>query len=132
MTTEERLEGKFRDAIQESERSLLIHNLNMGNNPILNQETMLNKVTADLIAKATAAEDAKLQTNSGNIPSVSVIESIDDFLSVVNQMEFFGKVTKPCKVPGKNATFYTIPVKLRFKERERETGPRSYSGTFVR
>jgi hypothetical protein len=118
MTTEEKLEGKFREAIKESERSLLLHNLNMGNAPILNQETMLPNVMADLIAKATAAEDAKLHTEGSNLPSVSVIESIDDVLSVVNQMEFFGKVTKPCKIPGKNATFYTIPVKLRFKDRD--------------
>jgi hypothetical protein len=118
MTTEEKLEGKFKEAIKESERSLLLHNLNMGNAPILNQETMLTKVTADLIARATAAEDAKLHTEGSNLPSASVIESIDDVLSVVNQMEFFGKVTKPCKIPGKNATFYTIPVKMRFKDRD--------------
>jgi hypothetical protein len=118
MTTEEKMESKFREVIKESERSLLIHNLNMGNTPILNQETMTTKVTADLIAKATAVEDARSSTDSGNLPSVSVIDSIDDVLSVVNQMEFFGKVTKPCKVPGKNAAFYTIPVKMRFKDRD--------------
>jgi hypothetical protein len=36
-------------------------------------------------------------------------------------MEFYGSKTVPCKIPGKislNGTYYTIPVKLMFKDRK--------------
>jgi len=46
---------------------------------------------------------------------------VDDVLSQVVRMEFFGSKTAPCKNPAdksSNAKFYTIPVKFMFKDRK--------------
>jgi len=48
-------------------------------------------------------------------------EFVDDLLSQVTKMEFFGTKTAPCKYPGDsnlNSKFYTIPVKLMFRDRK--------------
>jgi hypothetical protein len=118
-TTEQvRAELRFKDAIRESEKAILLHNLNMGNAPMLNPDSMNTKVTADLISKAAETESSRTGNNNTGRPSQGIIDSLDDLISVATNMEFFGKVTKPCKIPGKNATFYTIPVKLKFKDRD--------------
>jgi hypothetical protein len=46
---------------------------------------------------------------------------VDDILSQVVRMEFFGSKTSPCKNPADkslNGKFYTVPVKFMFKDRK--------------
>jgi hypothetical protein len=46
---------------------------------------------------------------------------VDDIISQVVRMEFFGSKTAPCKFPNdkaRNGEFYTVPVKLVFKDRK--------------
>jgi hypothetical protein len=45
---------------------------------------------------------------------------VDDVISQVNRMEFFGSKTAPCKFPKdslRNGSFFTVPVKMVFKDR---------------
>jgi hypothetical protein len=105
----------FAKAVKEAERSLLIFNLDMGQQPIMNPATMSAKVTVGLLDKK--ADHEKKDRNNHTRESR---EFVDDILSQVVKMDFFGKKTGPCKIPGKpelNGCFYTIPVKLTFKDR---------------
>ena len=105
----------FVKAVKEAERSLLIFNLDMGQSPIMNPNTISTKVTLSLLDLAAA----KAGLNKGEHTPDSR-ELVDDITSQVVRMEFFGTKTAPCKFPGDsslNGTFYTIPVKLVFKDR---------------
>jgi hypothetical protein len=121
VSEEAKKSAKFREAIRESESSILLHGLNMGNSPILNPDTMCTKVTSDLISKAAACEEKISKRNNRGIPSQGVVDTLDDLMSMVKHMDFFGKVTKPCRVPGNpelNNTYYSIPVRMRFQDRD--------------
>jgi hypothetical protein len=105
----------FAKAVKEAARSLLIFNLDMGQTPIMNPSTMSAKVTVGLLDKKADHEDTDRNTHTRESR-----EFVDDILSQVVKMDFFGKKTGPCKIPGKpelNGNFYTIPVKLTFKDR---------------
>jgi hypothetical protein len=121
VSEEAKKSAKFREAIRESESSILLHGLNMGNSPILNPDTMCTKVTSDLINKAAVCEEKVSKRNNRGIPTQGVIDTLDDLMSMVKHMDFFGKVTKPCRVPGNpelNNTYYSIPVRMRFQDRD--------------
>jgi hypothetical protein len=106
----------FNSAIKEAERSLLIFNLNMGQSPCLNSTTISNKVTSCLLSLACKAEGS-----AEGAPSTAAKEIVDDILGMVTKMDLFGTKTAPCKIPGKpseNGSFFTVPVKLMFKDRK--------------
>jgi hypothetical protein len=105
----------FNAAIKDAERSLLIFNLNMGQFPCMNPTTISNKVTSCLLALACKAEGS-----ADGSPSTAAKEIVDDVLGMVTKMDLFGTKTAPCKIPGKpseNGSFFTVPVKLMFKDR---------------
>jgi hypothetical protein len=105
----------FNSAIKEAERSLLIFNLNMGQFPCLNPNTISNKVTSCLLSLAVKAEGS-----ADGAPSTAAKDIVDDILGMVTKMDLFGTKTAPCKIPGKpaeNGSFFTVPVKLMFKDR---------------
>jgi hypothetical protein len=107
--------SQFSKAIKDAERSILIFNLDMGQSPIMNPSTMSAKVTVALLDKK-----AEFEEQDKNNHSRESREFVDDILSQVVKMDFFGKKTGPCKIPGKpelNGKFFTIPVKLMFKDR---------------
>jgi hypothetical protein len=105
----------FVKAVKEAERSLLIFNLDMGQSPIMNPNTISTKVTIsllNLVAEKTGLEKGNHTQDARDL--------VDDIMSQVVRMEFFGSKTSPCKFPGDsslNGTFYTVPVKLVFKDR---------------
>ncbi len=50
-----------------------------------------------------------------------VREIADDIMSMVQNMTFFGSATSPCKNPSnssENGSFYTVPVKLTFQNKQ--------------
>jgi len=50
-----------------------------------------------------------------------VREIADDIMSMVQNMTFFGSATRPCKNPSnssENGSFYTVPVKLTFQNKQ--------------
>jgi hypothetical protein len=106
----------FADAVREAERSVVIYNLNLGQSPLLNPNTISAKVTTALIN--AAAEN--LKGECGN-PTEVAGEMVNDLLSQVKGMNLFGKGTKPCKDPRnptRNGSFYTVPVKLSFNNKQ--------------
>ena len=117
-TAEEVRKKKFVAAVREAEKSVLIFNLDLGSVPVMNTSTISMKVTQDLSAKAAAVEGK----DSGR-PSEEGVTVLDDVLSMVKGMEFFGKATKPytnrMKADDpKNGTYCTIPVKMAFKDKD--------------
>jgi hypothetical protein len=108
-------ENPFNKAVKEAERSLLIFNLDLGQSPIMNPTTISSRVTVALLN--TYAEKNELPKGSH---SQDARDLVDDITSQVTRMEFFGSKTAPCKFPKeplRNGAFFTVPVKLVFKDR---------------
>ncbi len=108
-------EDPFVKAVKEAERSILVFNLDMGQTPIMNPATISTKVTLSLLDLAAVKEGKEKGSHSQDS-----LDLVDDIISQVVRMEFFGTKTAPCKFPGNsklNSTFYTVPVKFVFKDR---------------
>ena len=113
-TEEEKKHRKFCEAIKDAERSTLCFNLDMGNTPIMNKNSMSEKASMAL-AKMAAAVEGKNRP----LPSADAVAAIDDVTSLVTNMEFYGSSTKEYK--GKDSTGYcTVPVKYQFKNKEQK------------
>jgi hypothetical protein len=106
---------KFKEAVREAEKSTVLFNLNMGNFPTMNYDTISKKATLALTKMA-----ANVEKSTTGVPSAEAISAIDDLLSVTKDMKLFGNTTKPYHNPTDpaNGTFYTIPVKYTFKDRD--------------
>jgi hypothetical protein len=103
-------EEVFVKAVKEAERSILVFNLDLGQQPSMNSATISSKVTFSLVSTL----DKKEKRPS---PSQESKDFVDDILSQVVRMEFFGSKTAPCKNPADktlNGKFYTVPVKFMF------------------
>jgi len=100
---------KFIHAVREAEKSTLIFNTDMGTVAVMNTNTMNRKFSMALKAKA-----AEVDGNVNGEPKADTVTQLDDTLSMVKSMDYFGKTTKQAK--GKE--FYTIPVKLVYKDRD--------------
>jgi len=87
----------------------------MGKVPIMNKNSMSTKATVSLTEMAAAAEG-----KSGSIPSPEAIATIDDVLSMVKGMSFFGRSTKTYRNPKdpSSGSFCTIPVKYTFQNKD--------------
>jgi hypothetical protein len=106
----------FTNAVREAERSVVIFNLNLGQSPLLNPVTISSKVTGALIQAAAA----NVAPSHGDATTIAG-EMVNDLLSQVKSMELFGKSTRPCKDPKNpalDASFYTVPVKLSFNNKQ--------------
>jgi hypothetical protein len=109
-------ENPFNKAVKEAERSLLIFNLDLGQAPIMNPTTISARVTVSLLNIYVA----KKGTTKGN-HTQDARDLVDDIISQVKSMEFFGSKTAPCKFPKdspRNGELYTVLVKLVFKDRK--------------
>jgi hypothetical protein len=74
-----------------------------------------SRVTSCLLSLACKAEGS-----AEGAPSTAAKEIVDDILGMVTKMDLFGTKTAPCKIPGKpseNGSFFTVPLKLMFKDR---------------
>jgi hypothetical protein len=82
----------------------------------MNPSTISAKVTVGLLNSLVSRE----KCSTGNY-SQDDRDIVDDIISQVVRMEFFGSKTAPCKFPNnkaRNGEFYTVPVKLVFKDRK--------------
>ena len=105
---------RFRDLVNEAEKSSVIFNLDMGRVPIINKETMSVKATSALTVMAATAEN-----RPGLTPSSDTVAAIDDALSVADKISFFGNTTK--SLTGKGAmsgAYCTIPVCYKFPSKD--------------
>jgi len=100
---------KFIQAVREAEKSTLVFNMDMGTVAVMNTNTMNRKFSLALKAKA-----AEVDGNANGEPKTDTVTQLDDTLSMVKSMDYFGKTTKQAK--GKD--FFTIPVKLAYKDKE--------------
>jgi hypothetical protein len=108
-------ESAFNKAVKEAERSLPIFNLDLGQSPIMNPNTISARVTVALLNTY-----AKKKGQPKGNHSQDARDLVDDIISQVNRMEFFGSKTAPCKFPTdspRNGSFYTVPVKMVLKDR---------------
>jgi hypothetical protein len=100
---------KFVQAVREAEKATLVFNLDMGTVAVMNTNTMNRKFSLALKAKA-----AEVDGNANGEPKADTVTQLDDTLSMVKNMDYFGKTTKQAK--GKE--FFSIPVKLAYKDKE--------------
>jgi hypothetical protein len=96
-------------------------NQNLGKVPIMNTNTISKQVTQDITNKAAKAEG---KTNGR--PSEDMVLELDDALSMVSGMDFFGKSTKPFHNKNndndeRNGSFCTMPVKMKFSSKDART-----------
>jgi hypothetical protein len=122
-TEDEAKVRKFAEAIRDAERSTLCFNLNMGNKPIMNKNTISERATLALAAMA-----AKVEGKNSAVPSPETVAALDDVTSLVTNMELYGSNTKQYKGKegkdkddndaGSAPTFCTIPVRYQFKDRD--------------
>jgi hypothetical protein len=106
----------FTAAVRDAERSVLLHNLDLGQSPILNPRTISAKVTSAIMTVVNETEGG----DSGKISNLAK-EVTGDIMSMVKSMDLYGTGTRPCKIPGNptaNGTFYTVPVKLSFQNKQ--------------
>jgi len=105
----EQRKKKFVQAVREAEKSTLIFNTDMGRVPVMNHNTMNRNFSLSLKAKAAAVDG-----NVNGEPKGDTVAQLDDILSMVKGMDYFGKTTKQAK----DKEYYTIPVKLAFKDKD--------------
>jgi hypothetical protein len=118
VSQEEVRKKKFVQAVKEAEKSVLVFGLDLGKVQIMNTSTLSRNVTQDIVSKA-----AKKERKKDGRPSDETVAVLDDTLSMVTGMDFFGKVTKPFQNKRdvndvRNGKFCTMPVKLNFKSKE--------------
>jgi hypothetical protein len=117
--------ARFSDVVRNAERSILLVNLDLGNNPTINPKNISAKVTNALLSLAAGVEAKRDPENreaaKGN-PSQASVSLLDDVLSMATSMKFFGKSTAPCRNlrdSSLNGSYYTIPVCLEFPDKNR-------------
>ncbi len=106
----------FSAAVKDAEKSILIHNLNLGQIPTLNPATISSKITAALLLCV-----AQVDPLAAGQVTAGVKDTIDDIMGLVKGMTLFGTGTRPNRNPLKpeeNSSFYTVPVKLSFASKQ--------------
>jgi hypothetical protein len=94
---------KFKDTIKDAEKSTLIFGLNLGKVPLINQDAMSTKVTKAITEKAAQKDGSK-----GSVPKEDTITALDDVLSIVENVRFYGKTTKSYQNPRDPLTAPTV------------------------
>ena len=105
---------KVRQSLREAEKRTIIFNLDLGQVPTINKDTLSRKVTMAL------SEKAKTEKHDYNIADAE--EAIDDLLSC-SKLEFLGNQTRKYFNKRKptdplNNKFCTVPVRMDFKTKE--------------
>jgi hypothetical protein len=118
LSQEEIKKKKFVNTVRDADKSLLVFGLDLGKVPIMNTSTLARNVTQDIVRKAAAVEG-----NGNGRPKEETVVTLDDTMSMVSGMDFFGKASKPYEnrknaTDPANGTFCTMPVKLSFKSKE--------------
>jgi hypothetical protein len=107
-------EKKVKQAIRDAEKKVLLFNLDMGNVPTMNKETLSRKVTLALSSAASSGN------HDYDIKDAE--EVIDDVLSCT-KLEFLGTTTKKFfnkknLEDPRNDVMCTMPVRFEFKDKD--------------
>ena len=113
-TEEELTTNKVKKALREIERKTVMFDLDLGNAPTINKETISKKVTLALHEKGREGKHDYALTDAA--------EMLDDVLSC-SQLEFLGSGTrkfynKRDATDKRNGKICTVPVRLEFKNKE--------------
>jgi hypothetical protein len=94
----------------------LVFNLDMGRVPIMNRDTIQTKATLALTKMAAKLEEG----NNTSVPCDDTVAAIDDVLSIVKGVEFFGRKTKSYTNSRDplSGSFCTLPVKYEFHDKD--------------
>jgi len=110
---------KIRQEIGKAEKTITLFDLDLGQVPIINKDTLSGKFTQTIHAAATSSDEVK----KGNYSPEEAGEILDDILTCAN-MEFLGKggskkyYNKLKPNDPLNGKFCTVPIKLTFKSKE--------------
>jgi hypothetical protein len=115
---------KFKDTVREAEKSTLVFNLNLGRSPVINHDTISTRVTKALTDKAASIDGV------GPLPKEDTVAALDDVLSIVKGMKFYGRATKSYinSKDSLSGSYCTIPVRYDFTDKE----SRLYAETVLR
>lgn len=119
LSDEDQLKIKVKDKLREAERRMVIFDLDLGNAPTINKETISRKVT---LALHSCATDNSSKDDPQEFDSATKGEMLDDVLSC-SQLEFLGSGTRRFfnnREPGdkRNGKMCTVPIRLDFKNKE--------------
>jgi hypothetical protein len=107
-------ERKVKQALREDEKKTILFNMDLGNVPTMNKDTLSRNVTRALGNKASSGN------HDYDIKDAE--EAIDDILSC-SKLEFLGTKSKKFfntknTKDERNDTFCTIPVRFEFKDKD--------------
>jgi hypothetical protein len=110
---------KIRQEINKAEKTTTVFDLNLGQVPIIDKDTLSGKVTR-AINPATASSD---EIKKGNYTAAEAEEILDDVLSCAS-LDFLGNggskkfYNKAKPHDPRNGTFCTVPTKLTFRTKD--------------
>jgi hypothetical protein len=106
---------KFKEAVKDAEKSTLVFNLNLGKVPIINHDTISTNATKALTEMAASVEKSKTK-----VPSTETMSALDDVLSVVKGMKFFGRSTRSYQRSNdpNSGSYCTVPIKYEFGNKD--------------
>ncbi len=119
LSPDEVMTKKIRQEIGKAEKTITLFDLDLGQVPIINKDTLSGKFTQTIHAAATNSDEVK----KGNCSPDEAGEILDDILTCAN-MEFLGKggskkyYNKLKPNDPLNGKFCTVPIKLTFKSKE--------------
>jgi hypothetical protein len=119
LSPEEVMTKKIRQEIGKAEKTITLFDLDLGQVPIINKDTLSGKFTQTIHAAAANSDEVK----KGNCSPDEAGEILDDILTCAN-MEFLGKggskkyYNKMKPNDPLNGKFCTVPIKLTFKSKE--------------
>ena len=118
ITAEEQHLRKVKQEIAKAEKSTILFDLDLGQVPVINKDTLSKKVTCAIHAAAEEGEEVK----KGNITARDAEEMLDDILSCTS-LDFLGNGSKKFfnsknGNDSRNGTFCTVPTKMTFKTKD--------------
>jgi len=108
-------EVELREAMEKADRESIVFDANLGNTAIFNRAKLSSAFSLGLknqVANAAPPDEA-----------AEAVRILDDAYSCVEDVDFLGQTSKKFENPRdkddiRNGTFHTMPVKLRFPDRE--------------
>jgi hypothetical protein len=118
-TPDELTKKKIRQEINKAEKTTTVFDLNLGQVPIINKDTLSGKVTRAIHSAAASSDEIK----KGNYTAAEAEEILDDVLLCVS-LDFLGNggskkfYNKAKPNDPRNGSFCTVPTKLTFRTKD--------------
>jgi hypothetical protein len=122
LTQDKLTKKKIRQEINKAEKTTTVFDLDLGQVPIINKDTLSGKVTRAIHSAAASSDEIK----KGNYTAAEAEEILDDVLSCAT-LDFLGNggskkfYNKAKPHDPRNGTFCTVPTKLTFRTKDERT-----------